>query len=85
MQRNNKRLVSRLAILAALVSVCQVAAAALTPEKELQALLDFQCHGVKTLKQAEENQARMGNRYTDQHPVMECLKAKVAALKAAGK
>lgn len=85
MQRSSNRNLSRVAIVAALVSVCQVAAAALPPERELQVLLDFQCHGVKTLKQAETNQANMGRRFTDKHPVMECLKAKIEELKAAGK
>jgi len=85
MQSSNKRIVSRLATLAALVAVCQVAAAALSPEKEMQVLLDFQCHGAKTLKQAEANHETMGRRFTDRHPVMECLKAKILELKAAGK
>jgi hypothetical protein len=85
MQRSNQRIVSRVAILAALVSMCQIAAAALSPEKELQVLLDFQCHGAKTLKQAETNHENMGRRFTDRHPVMECLKAKIVELKAAGK
>ena len=85
MQRSNIRIVSRVALMAALVSVCQGALAGLPPEKEMQVLLDFQCHGVKTLKQAEANQANMGRRFTDAHPVMECLKAKIEVLKSAGK
>jgi hypothetical protein len=85
MQRSNYRIVSRVASLVAVVSVCQGAFAGLPPEKEMKVLLDFQCHGAKTLKQAEANHATMGRRFTDAHPVMECLKSKIEELKAAGK
>lgn len=79
-------IVSRAAILAVLAGACQVAVAADGPiSKEVQTLMDFQCHGVKTLKQAEANYANMARGYTDAHPVMECLKKKIEELKAAGK
>jgi hypothetical protein len=86
MQCSNQRIVSRVAIMAAIFSVCQGASAADAPmSKEVKNMVDFQCHAVKTLKQAEANYADMARGYTDQHPVMECLKKKIAELKAAGK
>jgi hypothetical protein len=86
MQRSKNSIVSRVALMAAFVSVCQGATAADAPlSKDVQTLVDFQCHGVKTLKQAEANYANMGRGYTDRHPVMECLKKKIEELKAAGK
>jgi hypothetical protein len=84
MQRNNT--VSRVAIVAALFSVFQVAMADELPRsKEIQNLIDFQCNAAKTLKQAEANYADMARGFTDAHPVMICLKKKIEELKAAGK
>jgi len=84
MQRNKQWIVS--SAIAAFVSVCQIATAADVPmSRETQAIVDFQCHQVKTLKQAEANYANMGRGYTDAHPVMECLKKKIEELKASGK
>jgi hypothetical protein len=86
MHRNKQSMVSRVAIMAALVSVCQGATAADAPmSKEVKNLVDFQCHGVTTLKQAEANYANMARAYTDKHPVMECLTKKIEELKAARK
>jgi outer membrane lipoprotein-sorting protein len=86
MHRSKPSIVSRVAIVAAFVSVCQGATAADAPmSKEVKNLVDFQCHAVKTSKQAEANQANMARAYTDRHPVMECLKTKIEELKAAGK
>ena len=53
--------------------------------REVKAIVDFQCHGAKTLKKAEANHAYMARSYTDRHPVMECLNKKIEELKAAGK
>jgi hypothetical protein len=86
MHCSKQRSISRLAILAAIVSMCQGAIAdALPRNKEIQNLIDFQCHGAKTLKQAEANYADMARGFTDQHPVMICLKKRIEELKAAGK
>jgi hypothetical protein len=86
MHCSKQRFVSRIAILAAIVSVCQVGFADELPRnKEIQNLIDFQCHGAKTLKQAEANYADMARGFTDQHPVMICLKKRIEELKAAGK
>ena len=86
MQRSKNSIVSRVAIIAALVSVCTGATADPLPRsKEIQNLVEFQCHAAKTLKQAEANYADMARGFTDAHPVMECLKKKIEELKAAGK
>jgi hypothetical protein len=86
MQRSKQWIVSRVAIVAAFASMCQGAIAADVPmSRETQAIVDFQCHQAKTLKQAEANYANMGRGYTDAHPVMECLKKKIEELKAGGK
>ncbi|MEO6078320.1 MAG: hypothetical protein ABIQ86_00870 [Steroidobacteraceae bacterium] len=86
MQCSKHRIVSRVAVVAALVSVCQAAMAdPLPPSVEIKNLVEFQCHGAKTLKQAEANYADMARGFTDAHPVMECLKKKIVELKAAGK
>jgi hypothetical protein len=86
MQRSKNSIVSPVAIIAALVSFCTGAMADPLPRsKEIQNLLDFQCHAAKTLKQAEANYADMARGFTDSHPVMECLKKKIEELKAAGK
>jgi hypothetical protein len=86
MQRSKKSIVTRAALIAAIVSVCQgIMADPLPRSVEIQNLLDFQCHAAKTLKQAEANYANMARGFTDQHPVMECLKKKIEELKAAGK
>ena len=86
MQHIKKWKVSRVALVAALVSVCQVTLADPLPRsKEIQNLIDFQCNAAKTLKQAEANYADMARGFTDSHPVMECLKKKIEELKAAGK
>ena len=86
MQPSKHRIVSRVAILAVLASVCTIAPAADAPvSREVQNLIDFQCHGAKTLKQAQANYADMARGYTDQHPVMICLKKKIEELKVAGK
>jgi hypothetical protein len=86
MQRSKPLILSRVAIVAAFVSVCQVATADQLPRsKEIQNLIEFQCNAAKTLKQAEANYADMARGYTDSHPVMECLKKKIEELKAAGK
>jgi hypothetical protein len=84
MQRSN--LVTRAAFIAAFFSVFQGAVADELPRsKEIQNLIDFQCNGAKTLKQAEANYADMARGFTDAHPVMICLKKKIEELKAAGK
>ncbi len=86
MQRSKRLIVSRVAIAAVIVSVCQGAMADEVPiTKEIQNLIDFQCNAAKTLKQAEANYANMARGYTDQHPVIICLKKKIEELKAAGK
>lgn len=86
MQRSRGWIVSRVAIMAAIVSACQGAMADPLPRsKEIQNLLEFQCYAAKTLKQAEANYADMARGFTDSHPVMECLKKKIEELKAAGK
>jgi hypothetical protein len=86
MQRSNTWIVSRVAIGAALVSVCVGAVADPLPRSvEIKNLIEFQCNSAKTLKQAEANYADMARGYTDSHPVMECLKKKIEELKAAGK
>ena len=86
MQRSKHSVLSQVAVLAAFVSVFQVARADQLPrDKEIQNLIEFQCNGAKTLKQAEANYADMARGYTDQHPVMICLKKKIEELKAAGK
>jgi hypothetical protein len=86
MQRSKQSVLSRVAMVAAFVSVFQVASADELPRsKEIQNLIEFQCNGAKTLKQAEANYADMARGFTDQHPVMICLKKKIEELKAAGK
>lgn len=86
MQRNKQWNVSRVAIMAAMLSVCDGALAADAPmSKEVKAMVDFQCHAARTLTQAEANRANMARSYTDRHPVMECLNKKIEELKAAGK
>lgn len=86
MQRSKQSVLLRVAMVAAFVSVFQGASADELPRsKEIQNLIEFQCNGAKTLKQAEANYADMARGYTDQHPVMVCLKKKIEELKAAGK
>jgi hypothetical protein len=86
MQNSKRLIVSRIATLAAFVVLGQAAVASDAPmSKELQSMVDFQCHGATTLKQAEANYANLARGYTDQHPAMACLKQKIQALKAAGK
>lgn len=98
MQRGKQWFVSRVAILAMAVSTCQVAlpdeatladsapvADAVPMTRQIKSMVDFQCHGAKTSKQAEANYANMARDYTDQHPVLVCLKKKIEELKAAGK
>ncbi len=85
MQRSKPWILS-CAITAAFAAVCQCAIAADAPlSREIQAIVDFQCHQANTLKQAEANRANMARGYTDRHPVMECLNKKIEELKAAGK
>jgi hypothetical protein len=84
MQRS--KFVSHVAFMAASFLVFQGATADELPRsKEIQNLIEFQCNGAKTLKQAEANYADMARGFTDQHPVMICLKKKIEELKAAGK
>lgn len=86
MQRSKQWIVSRVAIMAAVVAVCQGASAGTVPiTREVQALIDFQCHQAKTLKQAEANYANMARGFTDRHPVMECLTKKIEELKVASR
>jgi len=86
MQRNNPSKLPRIAITAAFAALCQVAVADPLPQSvEIRNLVQFQCNAAKTLKQAEANYADMGRGFTDQHPVMICLKKKIEELKAAGK
>ena len=86
MQRSKQWIVSGVAGVAAFVSVCNGAMAGDVPmTREIQAIVDFQCHQAKSLKQAEANYANMGRGYTDAHPVMECLKKKIEELKATSK
>jgi hypothetical protein len=86
MQRSNPWVVSLFAVAAGFVPVCQAVAGADVPmTKEIKAMVDFQCHGAKTLKKAEANHAYMARSYTDQHPVIQCLNKKIVELKAAGK
>jgi hypothetical protein len=83
---NSKRwMVSGVAIAAAWVAAGPLAAADEVPmTKEMKLIVDFQCHGAKTVKQAESNLANMERSYSDQHPVVICLKKKIVELKAAG-
>jgi hypothetical protein len=84
MQRS--KFVSRIAVVAAFIPVFHGAMADELPRsKEIQNLIDFQCNAAKTLKQAEANYADMARGFTDQHPVIVCLKKKIEELKAAGK
>lgn len=86
MQPSERQNVFLSVLVTVLVSVCQVARATDVPmTREIQAIVDFQCHQAKTVKQAETNYANMGRGYTDAHPVMECLKKKIEELRAAGK
>lgn len=86
MHNSKRRIVSGVFLLAAAIVVGPVSVADEAPlSKEMKSMVDFQCHGAKTLKQAEANYANMGRDYTDQHPVMACLKKKIEELKAAGK
>lgn len=88
MQPTQKKLVSRAVLAAALASFCHGAASSegeIPVTKEIQNIIDFLCHGAKTSKQAEANHTRMARGYTDRHPVLICLKNKIAELKAAGK
>jgi hypothetical protein len=86
MQRNMRHLVSHFATLAAIVMAGQAAVAADAPlSREVQNMVDFQCHGATTLKQAEANYANLARGYTDAHPAMACLKKKIEALRATGK
>lgn len=86
MHRNKPHRNFRFASLVVLAVAGQVAMAADVPvTKEVQNLIDFQCHGATTVKQAEANYANMARGYTDQHPVLVCLKKKIEELKAAGK
>jgi uncharacterized membrane protein len=86
MHNSKRSIVSQVAILAAFAMTGQVAVAADAPmSKEVQSMVDFQCHGATTLKQAEANYANLARGYTDQHPAMACLKQKIQTLKAAGK
>jgi hypothetical protein len=86
MKLSKQSIISRVAIIAAAVSVCHLAMADELPRsKEIQNLIDFQCNAAKTLKQAEANYADMARGYTDSHPVIICLKKKIEELKAAGK
>lgn len=92
MQPGKHWFVSRIAILTMALSACPLAMADEPPmaeeipmTRQMKSIVDFQCHGAKTLKQAEANYANMARDYTDQHPVMVCLKKKIEELKAAGK
>jgi len=86
MHSSKRRIVSSVVSMVAAIVACQVAAADEAPmTKEMKSMVDFQCHGAKTLKQAEANYANMARDYTDQHPVMACLKKKIEELRAAGK
>lgn len=86
MHRSKQGMISRLVMAGALVSAFQLGHATNVPmTKEVKNLVDFQCHGATTLKQAEANYANMSRGFTDQHPVMECLKKRIEELKAAGK
>jgi hypothetical protein len=83
MRKSRQRILARVAIVAAMVSVGQMAKADEVPmTKEIKAMVDFQCHGAKSLQQAEANLARAERDYTDQHPVVACLKKKVVELKS---
>jgi hypothetical protein len=82
MQSDKRWSLSRAAIVAAMIAVGPAATADEVPmTKEMKSMVDFQCHGAKTLKQAEDNLARMERDYTEQHPVVACLKRKVAEMK----
>lgn len=87
MQRGKFRFVSGVAILAAVVAIGRVASAQeeVPMSKETKSMVDFQCHGAKTLQQAEANLARMSRDYTDQHPVIVCLKKKIDEMKGGAK
>lgn len=87
MQRGKSRFVSSVAILAAVVAIGQVAGAQeeVPMSKEMKSMVDFQCHGAKSLQQAEANLARMSRDYTDQHPVIVCLKKKIDEMKGGAK
>jgi hypothetical protein len=87
MQRGKFRFVSRVAIVAAVIAIGQVASAQeeMPMSKEMKSMVDFQCHGAKTLQQAEANLARMSRDYTDQHPVIACLKKKIDEMKGGAK
>jgi hypothetical protein len=85
MQRNKQWIAPIVVSLVILVSPQGEASAEVPMTKEVKAIVDFQCHGAKTLKKAEANHAYMARSYTDRHPVMECLNKKIEELKAAGK
>lgn len=86
MQSGKRSILSRAAIAVAIVAISQVGAAQeVSMTKEVKAMVDFQCHGAKTLQQAEANLARMERDYTDQHPVIACLKKKIGEMKAGAK
>lgn len=88
MQFDQRWIISRAAIVAAIVAAGPVAVAGadeVPMTKEMKSMVDFQCHGAKTLQQAEANLARMERDYTEQHPVVACLKKKVAEMKQGAK
>lgn len=85
MQLSKPSIVSRFAIVTLVAAAGSAVAADAPMSKEVKNMVDFQCHSVTTLKQAEANYANMARAYTDAHPVMECLKKKIEELKAAGK
>lgn len=84
MQRNTRWIISGIATIASLF-VGSMAGAEDAPPSGAAAvnnIVEFQCHGAKTLQQAEKNYAQMGRQYTDVHPVMACLKKKIEEMKA---
>jgi hypothetical protein len=86
MQFGKRWILSRAAIAAVLVAAGAAGTAQEVPmTKEMKAMVDFQCHGAKTLQQAEANLARMERDYTDQHPVIACLKKKIGEMKGGAK
>jgi hypothetical protein len=86
MQFNKRWILARTAIVTACVALGTAATAEEVPmTKEMKSMVDFQCHGAKTLQQAEANLARMERDYTEQHPVVACLKKKVAEMKQGAK
>ena len=86
MHRSKLSIVSRAAFAAVFISLGQGAMAQDSARaKEEKALMDFQCHAAKTVQKLEANYADMARRFTDAHPVMQCMKAKMDELKAGGK